>query len=284
MNTTHLLKIFRKRGLCAALLGMALTSIGSAQAQMRPLDPIMWELFDGKTRGSSAGGVNFLWGQRASLAGTEGRLLEVGTLQAAVRTGRVVLEAGGTVHRFFREESTFAPPAEEDLESAPDGTRSDNGDYRIGTIVRLTPPHRAAVGVLRFGTRLPTTNNRTGLERDQTDFYAQLGGRFDHGPVRATAELGIGLHGTRSHRYEQSDALVYALSIGLPRSLFQPTLILVGHEDGLVGYTFRGNEELTELRLQLRTGSRYWVQLQGIRGLTAFSPRTGMAVAAGVTF
>ena len=51
--------------------------------------------------------------------------------------------------------------------------------------------------------------------------------------------------------------------------------------DGLQDRAIRGNEELAELRLQLRTRSQTWVQVEAIRGLTEFSPRAGLSVAVG---
>src|SRR5690606_16136964 len=152
-------------------------------------------------------GAGWFADQRASLAGVEGPLLELGRLHASVRTGRVVLSADGVLRRRLHVDDDFAEPDGGAL-PAVDGVLHDTGDFIVSTAVRLPPEDAPALAVRRFGTRLPTTDNRVGLERDATDFYATVGGRLDRGPLRASAELGVGIHGTRRSSYEQSDVLV----------------------------------------------------------------------------
>src|SRR5690606_8840158 len=106
--------------------------------------------------------------------------------------------------------------------------------------------------------------------------YATVGGRLDRGPLRASAELGVGIHGTRRSSYEQSDVLVYLLGLAATRVPGEPTLLLLGHADGLKGRTVRGNEELAELRLRLRSPGRTWVRAELVRGLMEFSPGWGL--------
>src|SRR5215213_4486165 len=110
--------------LLAAILTILPTN---AAAQLRPLEPFEWRMFDGGRSVSAQVGGGWMQGQRASLAGTEGTLVEAGNFRAFWRTGRVVLEAGGTVQRFFDEESRFAP-AEPDVQADEDGRRQDAGD------------------------------------------------------------------------------------------------------------------------------------------------------------
>ncbi|HZG43394.1 MAG TPA: hypothetical protein VEY93_10560, partial [Longimicrobium sp.] len=124
----------------------------AAWAQLRPLDALEWRMFDGARTVSAQVGGGWMAGQRASLAGTEGTLVEAGNWRAFWRTGRVVLEAGGTVRRFFDETSSFAAP-EPYVKPADDGTRHDAGDYRILTAIRLTDDGAPLAAALRFGTR-----------------------------------------------------------------------------------------------------------------------------------
>jgi hypothetical protein len=259
---------------------LLLAAPSAAVGQLRPYDPAEWEMFDGNPSIGGRVGGSYYSRQRASLAGTTGNLFEIGLFTAAARTGRVVIGAGGTVLRRFEEESRFADPAGDAVVDA-DGTRSDAGDYRIATSIALSPLYRPLLAILRFGTRLPTTDNRIGLERDQTDFFAFLGGRLDEGPFRATAETGVGIHGTRRSNYEQSDVLVYLITAGLPRTPLRPTIELVGHADGLRGRNIRGNEELTELRLHMQYGGAFWIRTDAIVGLTAFSPDWGVGISIG---
>lgn len=263
----------------AALLVPFLLLAAPAGAQLRPLDPFDWAALE------SAGGVRVEVGasrlsdQRASLAGTEGTLTEVGSFRAFFRTGRVVIEAGGTVQRLFDDERRFAPADEEVTEPGPD--RHDSGDYRIATIVRLTPQRWAPVGILRFGTRLPTTDNRVGLDRDAIDFFALLGGRAERAGASLAAEAGITINTTRESDFEQDDLLVYILRAEYERLPVVPSVTLTGQQIGTGHREIRGNESLSELRLGLRSGRNLWVRGEYVIGLADASPSGGLLVAAG---
>jgi hypothetical protein len=271
----------RRRLLPLLLASLALPD--AVSAQLRPYDPFDWEIFDAGRDYLLAGGGFLLLDQRASLAGTEGKLLEIGSFQALSRFGPVVLDAGGTLYRVLHEDRRFTSPAP-DTHDHELGRRRDSGDYRIGTTLLLTPALRPEALALRFGTRLPTTDNRVGLERDQTDFFAMLAGRLDRGLLRATAEVGVGIHGTRESGFEQSDVLVFSTGVSRKDGRIRPGLWLVGHADGLRDRAIRGNEELAELRFQLRAGGSTWLQLQMIRGLTEYSPGLGLGIAVGATW
>src|SRR5688572_16234837 len=80
-----------------------------ARAQLRPLDPVDFQSFHGAPVHVQAGGGVF-WNQHASLAGTRGTLWEVGEFRATIRTGRMVMELGGTVQRLFRDDEILYPP------------------------------------------------------------------------------------------------------------------------------------------------------------------------------
>lgn len=269
----------RPRGLARALsLAAALVLLAApaeAAAQLRPLDPIRWRPFtEGQRLAVEAGGSG-LRGQRASLAGTEGDLWEAATFSVAYRTGRVVVEAGGTGQRFYRERSRFAAP-DADVAPAEDGRRRDSGDYRIQTVVRLTPDASVVDGALRFGTRLPTTDNTTGLDRDATDFFFTLGGRTARGIVAVDAEAGLGIFGTRKPGFEQDDLLLYTLGAEMAAGPLVPSLRAVGQKVGAGHTQIRGNESLGELRLGLRAGTRRWVRAELVRGYEPASPRWGV--------
>lgn len=259
-----------------ALLGV-LAGAGEGRAQLRPLEPPEPWPWDSGATVSAEVGVGVFTDQRASLAGTEGTLTEAGNFAVRWRTGRVVLEAAGTAQRFFRDRSTFAEPTG-GAQPDDDGRRHDSGDYRISTAVRLTPERAPALAWVRFGTRLPTTDNRVGLDRDQTDFFALAGGGVRRGPAWVLGEAGVGINGARSATSEQSDVLAYGLSTGYRGRLVTPLVVLVGQTDGAGG---RGNEELAELRAGARFGGQRWVQVSGVRGLVPFSPGLGILISAG---
>jgi hypothetical protein len=248
-------------------------------AQLRPYDPFAWSIFDGEETLEVELGGGLLWDQRAALAGTEGRLLEAGNLRATFRSGRIAIEAAGTVLRSFREQARFAEP-DSDVEPADGERRLDSGDYRIATTVGLTSPDAPRAAAIQFGTRLPTTNNRVGLERDRIDFFSLLLGRIRESDFRATVAVGLGIHGTRSNDFEQSDVLIYQAGVELVRGSLW-SIDVVGHADGLADRTIRGNEELAELRVGVRIPGRISVHLEGVRGLTAFSPEAGIRFSIG---
>jgi hypothetical protein len=272
----------RSRVTGGLLLVVALTAaVRPAFAQLRPYEPFDWSVLEGSNTVSGLIGAASLWGQRASLAGTDGHLTEFGAFQVFARTGRVVLEAGGTLLRVFEEQAAFAPPTGGAVDHEL-GTRRDAGDYRVSTTVVLFEIRSQGAAIVRFGSRLPTTDNRVGLERDAFDFFALLGGRLDSSWFRATAELGIGIHGTRLPEFEQSDVLVYILGLAPRFGAVRPTLLLLGQADAL-DFPIRGNEKLSEARLRVRGGDRVWVQVEGIKGLTEASPTYGVSLALGLT-
>ncbi len=252
----------------------------SVAAQLRPYEPTEWRVFDEGAWLVGNVGASFFGGQRASLAGEIGTLKEMGLFSAFARSGRIAVGVEGTFQRRFVRTEAFADP-QGGAEADGDGSRQDAGDYRISTVMRLTPESSMALAVLRFGTRLPTTDNAVGLERDQMDFFAVLGGRYDLGPLRATAEAGLGIHGTRDPIYEQSDVFIYHLSVGLPRGVVAPSLILTGHADGLPDRNVPGNEELAELRFRVRAGGDVWLQAEAIAGLLDYSPDRGLSIMLG---
>lgn len=264
-----------------AALGGIMAVTNEAEAQLRPLEPFEWRMLDSARTVSVQVGAGWLEGQRASLAGTEGRLIEAATWRAFWRTGRIVLEAGGTGQRFFDESFRFAP-AEPEVEAAEDGSRHDAGDYRIFTAVRLTSENAPVRGILRFGTRLPTTDNRVGLDRDATDFMATLGGRAVRGRGSVAAEAGLGIFGTREERFEQDDLLLYTVRAEYDGGGIRPSITVLGQQVGAGHGEIRGNESLGEARLGARIGGRRWVLAEVVKGYTAFSPAWGVLLSLGM--
>jgi hypothetical protein len=253
----------------------------ATRAQLRPLEPPQWRMLDESASVAAEVGAARLFGQRASLAGSTGDLWEAGNFMIAWRTGRVIIEAAGTAQRFFHETGSFAAPYP-DVEPAADGDRHDSGDYRISTTVRVTPSGFPATGVVRFGTRLPTTDNTTGLDRDALDFFATVGGIGTRGALAVAGEAGLGIHTTREPTFEQDDVLLYSLRMELRSSVFTPSLVVVGQKHGPTHDSLRGVEDLGELRAGVRIGRHLWARAEFVKGYEAFSPSSGFIVTAGV--
>ncbi len=218
-----------------------LATAPGARAQLRPLEPVDWRWIDVPARVYASIGASVLEDQRASLLGAEGELSEEGIFTVAVRVSNVLLEFGGTPVLRFDPDRVFAAPT--GGANPPTGsTINTAGQFRAATIVPLcpNPEQRAFAAALRFGTQLPTTDNRSGLERDRQDFFATLSSRWRSERVALSAELGVGINGTRDDVREQSDVLEYALRArgGLGRVGSVPlegTVTWLGQADGRTG-------------------------------------------------
>ena len=223
-------------------------------------------------------------GQRASLAGTEGRLLELGAFAATWSFGRVAVRLAGTAVRVFDDDRIFAAPLGGVLPYQPGRRRTDAGDYRLSTLVGLTPPGSAVGAALRFGIRLPTTDDAKGLGRDQTDFFSSLSGRVAGEAWAVSADVGVGVNGTRDLLNEQVDPLLFALAVRSRSGRVRPFLELVGQHDTRGGPESRGIEDLGEARVGVRVGGAQWVRVAGIRGWTRMGPELGLQLRFGARF
>lgn len=250
-------------------------------AQLRPLGPAQVVLFRDSVSVRLEAGAGRLSGQRASLAGEKGNLWEIGNFSVSWRTGRVILEAAGTVQRRFRETGRFDAPYP-GVEPSDRGRRHDSGDYRISTTVRVTPQSSPIDGIVRFGTRLPTTDNTRGLDRDATDFFATIGGSGAAHRVFLSGEAGVGIHSTREERFEQDDLFLYAIGAELRSFPVRPSVTILGQVHGATHSAIRGVENLGELRAGLRAGTRRWVRAELVKGYERFSPPSGLIVSAGM--
>lgn len=262
---------------CLALLAASPT----AHAQLRPLEPIAWRALEAGADARIALGFGLFNDQRASLAGTRGTLLEIGNWLMTFRSGRIALEFAGTGVRRFEDDEIVAQPFVRT--DPPDGeARVDAGDVRLATIVRLFGDIDESILVLRFGTRLPTTSDEPGLDRDRTDFFATVAGRYRVADgLRIFTEAGVGIHSTVLEHYPQSDVLIYGAGAEAGHAGAGVRLQVTGHDD-LHRRVIRGNEDLAELRLGGWIGERRRVEAHLVRGLAEFSPGWGVLVSGGM--
>jgi len=269
--------------LVGALVVTAIALVATpAAAQLRPLEPLDWSILGVEGRSLVVGGGLYS-GQRAALAGSEGRLLELGAFRATWSLGRVALELAGTALWLFDERSIYAAP-EPDVVPADGARRRDHGDYQVSTVVRLAERGPGQTLALRFGVRLPTTDNAQGLDRDRTDFFSLLAGRVTRGALAVGGEVGLGINGTRDPPNEQVDPLLFGLSARYGTGPARIAVELAGQHDTRAGSDRRGNEDLGEGRVGVEVGDRRWVSVMAVRGWTASSPSFGVMVRFGTHF
>lgn len=268
----------RLRWLRLVAAGLLWPAAGAAQ--LRPVDPIDWSLFDTTHTVLAGLGFGVLHNQSASLAGTRGNLIEAGNFRFAWRSGRVGLELAGTLVRRFSDETIVADPY---IGSDPPNgePRQDAGDIRAATVIRITPETTPVLLALRFGTRLPTTSEQPGLDRDRTDFFATVGANWKRGSLSLGGESGVSINGTRVNGVDQLDVWTYSMSLEYRMGSIVPHGHIVGQND-VHRRVVRGNEDLTELRLGVRAGERIWFAASFVQGLADYSPGRGVLLMAGV--
>lgn len=250
-----------------------------AAAQLRPLDPFDWQVLDTENSLIASIGAAALFAQPAPLAGSEGRLLELGRYRLLWRSGRFGLELSGTALWRYTEQDSIEPPLDF-VAPAEDGIRQDAGPASVATFVRLLPARSPADVLLRFGARIPTTSDESGLERDETDFFALLGGRWRTGALALSGEAGVGIHGSVLPGYRQSDVLLYNFGATHETGVLRTAAFVVGRVDGR-GDRIRGNEDQAELRLEVRAGKDRWVQAGYVKGISEYAPAHGLMIGIG---
>jgi hypothetical protein len=281
-DNVNMLRKSRSWNCLLATIALLLFARNSALAQLRPLDPVDYHAFTGSEVRFEVG-VGTFDHQRASLAGTAGRLWEAGNFRLQIRTGRVVLDFGGTLQRFLHEDEVWSAPFGGAKPPPANRNVHDSGDYRAATTVRLSSEKSAMLTTLRFGARLPTTDNMVGLDRDATDFFSTLGTQRHFGALALSADAGLSINGTRTVTHEQSDILTYDVSAELQHDEVSPYLTAVGQED-LHPHSFRGTEDLGEFRLGVRTSGKRWLNVAWVHGYHKFSPGNGVLFSVGANF
>ena len=270
------------RGVAGQFAGLALLlgSAAAGSAQLRPLNPLDWYAIDAMYPISIGVGLGTLHDQLASLAGTKGDLLELGRFHLVWWSGRMGVEAEGTLYRRFEDEVVLRPPAP-GTDPASGSARTDAGDVVASTMIRLSPLLSRFTAALRFGTRLPTTSDEPGLERDRTDFFATLAGRYRWGRVSVGGESGVGILGTRVDGVDQLDVLTFSAFVDCRIGPVVAIGTIVGQDDVHLG-SVRGNEDLSEVRIGVRAGDRVWVAATGVRGIARYSPGGGLLLMMGI--
>jgi hypothetical protein len=268
-------------------LALALTLGLSARAQQRPLITEDVDVLQPGTLRVEAG-IDFMQDARFPASGLTGDLTRVGVI--GIHFGlspNVEFSIEGVAQNFVsintRGASAFP------LEIAPGAnSTNDTGDFRLATKIKMRNETRRGPSLgFRFGVELPNSNEARGIGVNQTNAFGVilLGKRFGRdGRLNTFGNLGLGIYTAPTRLFTQNDMLLYGLG-GIFR--VNKTVNLAAEVNGRAntrsGGAPLGTESLGEFRLGLQVkaaGLRF--DAAGIKGLTPFSPRSGVTF--GVTY
>jgi len=270
----------------AVLLGV-FSFAAAAYAQQRPL---ITEDVDIIPPGSMRleVGMDFMQNAKYPVSGLTGDLTRAGVIGVNIGLApNVAFQIEGVAQNFLSINSRG--PSAIPLSLAP-GVNSTNdfGDFTLCTKIKLRneSANLPSVG-FRVGVGLPNSSQGRGIGLNQTNAYGQLlfGKKFGHNArVNTFGNIGIGILTAPTELFSQNDVVMYGLA-GIVR--INKQFSLAGEVNGRVntrpGSGPLGTESQGEARLGMQvraSGLRF--DFAGIKGLTSFSPRSGITV--GVTY
>jgi len=267
--------------ICAAVFSF------TAHAQQRPLMTEDVDIIPPGTLRIEAG-IDFLQGAKFPVSGLTGDLTRVGVIGVNIGLApNVEFQVDGVGQNFLsiNTRGFSAIP----LSIAP-GSNSTNdiGDFTLSTKIKLRAEtkHGPSLG-FRFGVQLPNSNQAQGIGLNQTNAFGSIliGKKFgSQGRLNTFGNLGIAILTAPTQLFTQNDVLTYGLA-GIFRINRQFSLAgeVNGRANTRPGTGPLGTESQSEARLgmQIRaSGLRF--DVAGIKGLTNFSPNSGVTV--GVTY
>ncbi|HWS54873.1 MAG TPA: hypothetical protein VN228_12130 [Pyrinomonadaceae bacterium] len=273
------------RAVCA--LALALGCAASARAQQRPL---ITEDVDIIPPGSIRveAGIDFLQDAKFPVSGLTGDLTRIGVIGINVGLSpNVEFQIEGVAQNFLSV-NTAAPNPAVPPSLAPGNSTNDTGDFRLSTKIKIRRETRRGPAVgFQFGVDLPNSNETRGIGLNQTNAFGLilLGKKFGHeGRLNTFGNLGIGILTAPTQAFTQNDVLLYGLA-GIFRVNRQVNLAaeVNGRASTRSGSAPLGTESQGEFRLGVQVkaaGLRF--DAAGIKGLTDFSPRSGVTF--GVTY
>lgn len=270
-----------------ALLILVACGAGMAHAQQRPL---LTEDVDIIPPGSMRieAGVDFVQRARYPVSGLTGDLTRAGVIGINIGFApNVEIQIEGVAQNFLSINSRDPSAIPLNLAAGTNSTH-DTGDFTLWAKIKLRneTPHWPSFG-FRFGVQLPNSNQSTGIGLNSTNAFGQVlfGKKFGRNArVNLFGNLGVGILAVPTQNFAQNDVLTYGFA-GIVR--LDKMFSLVGEVNGRAntrpGTGPLGTESQGEARvgMQVRaSGLRF--DFAGIKGLTKFSPRSGVTV--GVTY
>ncbi|HXM33588.1 MAG TPA: hypothetical protein VN920_00235 [Pyrinomonadaceae bacterium] len=266
---------------------LAFACTGLARAQQRPLITEDVDIIPPGTL-RVQGGLDFLQDAKFPASGLTGDLTRVGVIGVSIGLSpNVEFQIEGVAQNFLSINSRR--PGAIALSLAP-GANSTNdvGDFTLWTKIKLRneTAHIPSLG-FRVGVQLPNSNQSLGLGLNQTNAYGSIliGKKFGaNGRLNTFGNLGIAILTAPTNLFTQNDIFTYgAAGIFRVNKRFSLAGEVNGRANTRPGNGPLGTESQSEARfgMQIRaTGLRF--DFAGIKGLGAFSPKTGVTV--GVTY
>jgi len=263
-------------------------SFGSlAHAQQRPLLTEDVDIIPPGTLRIEAG-IDFLQSAKFSASGLTGDLTRVGVIGVNVGLApNVEVQIDGVAQNFLSINSRGFSAIPLSIASGANST-NDTGDFTLSTKIKLRSEtkHGPSLG-FRFGVQLPNSNQARGIGLNQTNAFGSvlIGKKFGPaGRFNTFGNLGIAILTAPTQLFSQNDVVTYGLA-GIFRINRQFSVAgeVNGRANTRPGNGPLGTESQSEARLgmQIRaSGLRF--DFAGIKGLTSFSPNSGVTV--GVTY
>ena len=269
------------------LMIVLLASATLASAQQRPLLTEDVDIIPPGTVRIEAG-IDFLQGAKFPASGLTGDLTRVGVIGINIGFApNVEFQIEGVAQNFLSI-NTRGPSAIP-LTLAPGvNSANDVGDFTLATKIKLRNETRRGPSLgFRFGVQLPNSNQERGIGLNQTNAFGSIliGKKFGQdGRFNTFGNLGVAILTAPTTLFSQNDVITYGLA-GIFRLNRQ--FSLAGEVNGRIntrpGNGPLGTESQSEARLgmQIRaSGLRF--DFAGIKGLTDFSPNSGVTI--GVTY
>ena len=279
----------RRRTIARIFFALAFTFAFAivARAQQRPLITEDVDVLQPGTLRIEAG-IDFVQDAKFPASGLTGDLTRIGVIGLHVGLSpNVEFSIEGVAQNFLSINTRRAGAFP--LEIAPGAnSTNDTGDFRLSTKIKLRNEtrHGPSLG-FKFGVELPNSNEARGIGLNQTNAFGIIlvGKKFGRdGRINTFGNLGLGIYTAPTQLFTQNDMLLYGFaSIFRINKSVNLAAEVNGRQNTRGGQAPLGTESLSEFRLGVQVkaaGLRF--DAAGIRGLTDFSPRTGITF--GVTY
>ena len=277
------------RTIARAVFALALTlSFGlDARAQQRPL---ITEDVDVLQPGSLRiqAGIDFMQNAQFPASGLTGDLTRIGVVGVHVGLSpNVEFSIEGVAQNFLSINTRSAGAIPLGIAPGANST-NDTGDFRLSTKIKLRNETRNGPSLgFKFGMELPNSNESRGIGLNQTNAFGIIlvGKKFGRdGRINTFGNIGLGIYTAPTQLFTQNDMLLYGLA-GIFRVNKSVNIAaeVNGRANTRGGTAPLGTESLSEFRMGVQVkaaGLRF--DAAGIKGLTDFSPRTGITF--GITY